>query len=170
MTDDYIYYMEILKSGGYAELEELSELDENFPHGKDQVIGIRWITNAIDCGCLNAVKWMLGKKVDIMFRSNDGYTVLHSAIDLDSEDKYEILEILLKAGADVNLKGINDWTPAHAAAARNDVTALKLLVKYGADLSIRTEIDEYATPLEEARILNKNSGCADAVNYLESLT
>ncbi len=37
----------------------------------------------------------------------------------------------------------------------------------GADFSIRTRIDEYATPLEEARILG---GSADAVGYLESNT
>ena len=51
------------------------------------------------------------------------------------------------------------------AAARDDVDALRLLVAYGADLSIRTEIDNYATPLEEARVLGKRN----AVAYLEGL-
>jgi uncharacterized protein len=65
----------------------------------------------------------------------------------------------------VNRKGINDWTPAHMAAARDDVEALRLLVRYRADLNIRTDIDDYATPLEEAR----NLGKVNAVNYLESV-
>jgi ankyrin repeat protein len=56
--------------------------------------------------------------------------------------------MLLKAGAPVNRKGINDWTPAHMAAARYDVGVLRLLVRYSADLAIRTDIDDYATPLE----------------------
>ena len=53
----------------------------------------------------------------------------------------------------MNLKGVNDWTPAHMAAARDDVEALRVLVAHGADVSIRTTIDGYATPLEEARNL-----------------
>ena len=64
----------------------------------------------------------------------------------------------------VNLKGVNDWTPAHMAAARDDVDALRVLVAHGADLSIRTEIDDYATPLEEAR----NLGKLNALRYLSS--
>ena len=80
------------------------------------------------------------------------------------------MELLLRFGADVNLKGINDWTPAHMAAARNDVKALKILVKYGADLNIQTNIDDYATPLEEARILNNLSfNCSDAIKFLEDI-
>jgi hypothetical protein len=38
-------------------------------------------------------------------------------------------------------------------------------VQHGADLSIRTEIDDYATPLEEARNLRK----VKAVRFLESV-
>jgi len=38
-------------------------------------------------------------------------------------------------------------------------------VRYGADLTIRTEIDDYATPLEEAR----NLGKLEAVKYLEGV-
>jgi ankyrin repeat protein len=49
------------------------------------------------------------------------------------------------------------------AAVREDIEALRLLVRYGADLTIRTRIDEYATPLEEARILGKQH----AVKFLE---
>src|SRR5206468_2622246 len=50
-------------------------------------------------------------------------------------------------------------------AASDDVVALRVLVAHGADLSIRTAIDDFATPLEEARILGKLA----AVEYLESL-
>jgi ankyrin repeat protein len=69
----------------------------------------------------------------------------------------------LNAGASVNLKGINDWTPAHMAAARDDVKALRIFIRFGADLSIRTNIDEHATPLEEARNLGKRN----AAKFLE---
>ena len=167
--DDYKYYMEILGSGNKDELEELSLLDDNFPNGEDNFISRRWIINAIDCGNIESVKWMLDKGVDLNFRDEEGTTVLHSAIDRDLENKHEILELLIEAGADINKKGFNDWTPAHTAAARNDVESLEILVKHGANLSIQTDIDEYATPLEEARILDKFHDCKDAINYLESI-
>ena len=67
--------------------------------------------------------------------------------------------------APINLHGFNDWTAAHLAAARNDVNALKLLVKYGADLSIKTRIDSYSTPLEEAKLLKSQ----EAIQYLKSI-
>jgi hypothetical protein len=51
------------------------------------------------------------------------------------------------------------------AAARDDVEALRILVRHGADLSIRTEIDDCTTPLEEARHLGK----MNAAKYLETL-
>ena len=41
------------------------------------------------------------------------------------------------------------------AAARDDVEALRILAAHGADLTIRTDIDDYATPLEETRMLGK---------------
>jgi ankyrin repeat protein len=51
------------------------------------------------------------------------------------------------------------------AAVREDIEALKILVSNGADLTIRTEIDEYATPLEEAKILKKKK----SVEYLQNV-
>ena len=109
---------------------------------------------------------MLENGVNLLFRDEEGYTVLHSAIDREQEDRHYVLDALLSAGADVNAHGTNDWTPAHMAAAREDIEALKILVRHGADLTIRTNIDYYATPLEEAQMLGK----AKSVNYLKGIT
>ena len=171
IPNDYNYFIEVLQSGSCDDLEELASLEEDFPQGKDGRVMRHWITNAIDCGSQEAIRWILGKKVDLIFCDDEGYTVLHSAMERDKDDRYEVMELLLKFGADINLKGINDWTPAHMAAAKNDVTALKIFVKYGADLSIRTDIDDYATPLEEARILhNLKFNCSYAIAFLENIT
>ena len=72
--------------------------------------------------------------------------------------------MLLKHGALTQIRGIKDWTPLHMAAAINDVQAAKLLLKYEADPTARTRIDDYATPLEEARAL----GSHEVVRYLEN--
>jgi uncharacterized protein len=59
-------------------------------------------------------------------------------VESGTVDQLERLDDLIVAGAPLNLKGVNDWTPAHIAATRDDVEALRILVRHGADLSIRT--------------------------------
>jgi ankyrin repeat protein len=159
----YQEVMAALASGGPEQWEAIASGRPDFPDGFDEIVHRRWIVNAIGTGSLASVRWMLTRGVGLDFRDDEGYTPLHAAIERTASDRYELLDLLLGAGAPVNRKGINDWTPAHMAAARDDVEALRILVRYGADLSIRTEIDEYATPLEEARHLGK----LNAVNYLE---
>ena len=166
LTDALLRYergLAVLESGDPAALDALMRELAGFPHGEDPYVGRRWITNAIDTGSKGSVQWMLHQGVDLGFRDAEGYTPLHSALVRGSSDRYEVLEMLLAAGAPVNLKGVNDWTPAHMAAAHDDVEALRILVGHGADLTIRTDIDDHATPLEEARNLGKRA----AVRYLE---
>lgn len=152
---DYDYAFAVLASGDEAQLAELEKFLDGFPNGVDDFINRRWIINAIDCGSLASIEWMLSRNIDLTFRDEEGYTVLHRALEREKPNKYEILTLLLKHGAPVNAHGINDWTPAHMAVVRDDIEALKLLIRFNADLSIRTRIDDYATPLEEARIHNK---------------
>ncbi len=150
MNDDYNSIMDAIIKGDLESLVLYSELVEDFPNGEDHFINRQWITNAIDCGNLKIVEWMIKMGVSLVFNDAEGYSVLHSAIEREKDDKYAIMQILLENGADINAKGINGWTPAHMAAVRNDLEALILLKKLGADFSVRTEIDDYATPYEEA--------------------
>jgi ankyrin repeat protein len=163
---DFFAVMELVRAGSEADLDRLARGLADFPHGVDPIVGDRWILLAITEGSLSALEWMIRQRVELGFRGDDGYTPLLCAIESRAPDRELRLELLLAAGAPVNQKGINDWTPAHMAAARDDVAALRILVRRGADLTIRTEIDDYATPLEKAR----NRGCLAAVRYLESVT
>jgi ankyrin repeat protein len=166
MSQTYERVMAALAAGTPDEWEALAAELPGFPEGVDDLVRRRWIINALGSGSAASVEWMLRKGVTLDFRDDEGYTPVHAAIERRAGDRYELLERLLEAGAPVNLKGINDWTPAHMAAARDDVEALEILVRHGADLSVRTVIDEYATPLEEARHL----GRTNAVRYLETLS
>ena len=162
---DYEYAMEVLASDDVADFEQLGKLIENFPHGVDSYIGRHWIINAIDCGSLTAVNWMLSRKIDLAFRDEEGYTALLAALDRRKTEKYDVLVALLDAGAPINARGINDFTPAHLSAVRNDVEALRILASYGADFSIRTAIDDHSTPLEEAERL----GNEHAITFLRTV-
>jgi ankyrin repeat protein len=164
--DDYDNALGILARGDEAQLEELSLILDYFPHGVDSLLGRKWIINAIDLGSMRSIRWMLRMKVNLHFRDEEGRTVLHAAIDRRSADRLECIELFLKSGALVNADGANGWTPAHLAAARDDVETLKLLKKYGANLNMRASIDMNETPLQEAIRFK----CTNAVAFLKGKT
>ena len=77
-----------------------------------------------------------------------------------------IVELLLDSGADIHQVGINGYTPLHWAASDNDPEAIELLIARGADPNVKTNVDDYTTPLEEA----DDRGATDAAEALRRLT
>lgn len=132
------YAMGVLASERIEDFEQLRTLLDTFPHGVDELFGRPWIHNAIDSGSLQAVRWMIDDAVDLAVRDEEGNTPLHVAIQRDLPHKYEILELLLRAGAPVDAYGNRDLTPVDFATALNDEDALQLLTDYGADLPMAT--------------------------------
>ena len=78
-------------------------------------------------------------------------------------DVDEVFRLLLSFGADVNQRGINDYTPLHMAVAERNLLAIQRLLDHGADPDLRTRIDECETPLEMANA----AGLRDAAALLE---
>ena len=74
------------------------------------------------------------------------------------------MELLLSRSVNIQQRGVNDYTPLHYAAARNDAKLIELLLAHGADPNARTRIDEFATPTQEAELLR----CAEAVEVLRN--
>lgn len=168
MKYDYHVIIDLIRAADFEGMEELARCWKDFPNGKDDFIGRHWITNAIDCGNVEVVLWMLSNGASARIDATDGYSVLHSVIERNEADKYEMMKVLIDAGADVNEFGILGYTPAHQAAMRNDVEALRILHERGADFSLRTPVDDCATPLEEASALNRHDA-VDAINFLKGL-
>lgn len=87
---------------------------------------------------LNALKALL--KVDkslLNARDTDGSTALHCAT---WKGHREVVEFLLKAGADVHAQNSNDhWgtTPLHAAAHANHTVLVQMLIEAGADVNAK---------------------------------
>ena len=69
-------------------------------------------------------------------------------------DVLEVIELLLQHGADPNQRGFNDWTALHMAVAERSLPAVEVLLRAGADRSLRTRIDDHETPEEMARRAN----------------
>lgn len=66
----------------------------------------------------------------INLKSKDNLTVLHYAC---RHSNYDILEFLIKSGADVNAKSGIGQTPLHVAASHNHPENVRILLSYGAD-------------------------------------
>ncbi len=55
-----------------------------------------------------------------------------AALTTARPDKYQVIELLISFGADIQQRGINGFTPLHCAAADNDAKAIELLLSHGA--------------------------------------
>lgn len=96
-------------------------------------------------GDLAALKALLkSDKTLLDARDTDGSTALHCAV---WKGHLEVVEFLLKAGANVHSQNSNDhWgtTPLHAAAHANQTAILQLLLDAGADINAKDMIREDA--------------------------
>ena len=88
------------------------------------------------------LNWLLQEKfVDINARNNKGQTALHIA----AQERYYLIESLLKAGADIEAKDAQGKTPLMTAVESISGPAPSILIKNGASLRARDK--EGNTPL-----------------------
>ncbi len=73
----------------------------------------------------------------------------------------EMVEVILKAGADVNARGKEGFTALHDAALSGNVGAVQILLDHGADINA-TDRDSGATPLYMAATMGRE----EVVNLL----
>jgi len=99
---------------------------------------------------LHFVKALLKQKInkdEINFKDKHGYTALDLAV---IHNLVDVVEVLLKNGANPNIKDKNGYTPLHRAVIKSSAVLTKLLLKYGADPNVK-DIYGY-TPLQRAVI------------------
>jgi len=108
------------------------------------------LENGIYWSPLAFIASLLDIGADPNYPDRAGFPSLHAALSTDRPDRHEILRLLLRHGADVRQRGLNDWTPLHHAVWRRDLDSIAILLDHGADLTTRTRIDDWSTPLEDA--------------------
>jgi ankyrin repeat protein len=154
---------EAYKRGDLNALRELLGDPPDFPNcrGPAEIV----LEYAIYHSPLVFIRTLLELGAEPNYGDHAGFPSLMAALSADRLDRYEIIDLLLKSGTDIQQRGLNDWTPLHYAAATDDVKAIELLLAHGADATARTRIDDRATPIEEAEIL----GRSEAVRALREL-
>lgn len=140
-------------AGDLETLRSLADEPSEFPNGRIWPVGTYPLEYAIYHSPLPFIRTLIDHGADPNYRGEGSFPSILAALSTEREDRWEIVEMLLAAGADIEQRGVNDWTPLHYAAARNDVRAVELLLAKGADPAARTRIDELTTPLQEAERL-----------------
>lgn len=113
---------------------------------------------------IDIVKLLLGNEANPNIPANNQFKVapIHSACAISN---YEIVNLLIKNGADVNAKQMQGVTPLHSAAHNGQNELAKLLIDSGAD--INAKMDNGHTPLfmadekgfkETAEIIKQSGG------------
>jgi ankyrin repeat protein len=105
----------------------------------------------------SAVRALLQKRVDVNAPAGDGATALHWAAYLDRAD---LVDLLLAAGANVNVANDLRITPLALAAANGNAAVIATLLRKGAAVNAASETG--VTPLMEAA----RTGRVDAVRAL----
>ena len=151
---------EALRRGDVARARRVLGDPPEWPNCVDPYTGSTLLSIALAWAPLAAIRELLSDGADPNFHpTQDGFPslldVLHHRLSDRPElpgwkDGYEVLALLLEAGADVHERGINDWTPLHCAVAADDPVAVRMLLDAGADPNARTRIDDCDTPLEMA--------------------
>jgi ankyrin repeat protein len=107
------------------------------------------INEAAAFGNIEAVKQHLAADANVNAKDDLRYTPLHVAAQQGHDRCKEIVELLIAAGADVNVKdGQGGLTPLHTAIGNGNKEIVELLIANSADVNAKTESGW--TPLHEA--------------------
>uniref|UniRef100_F6V7Z3 Protein phosphatase 1 regulatory subunit 13 like n=1 Tax=Xenopus tropicalis TaxID=8364 RepID=F6V7Z3_XENTR len=114
-------------------------------------------------GEMDVVNQALKEVNDPSQPNEEGITALHNAI---CGANYNIVNLLVSNGANVNAEDSHGWTPLHCAASCNDLQICLLLVRHGAAIFATTHSDgslavEKCDPYRE--------GYQECVNYLTNV-
>lgn len=152
------------KAGDLEGLKALLGDPPDFPNCRGHAaVGEIVLEYAIYHSPIGFIRRLVELGADVNYGDHAGFPSLIATLSSADRPQYlEILSLLLDAGADIQQRGTNGYTPLHYAAAQNDIKAVEFLLRRGADPTARTGIDDDNTPVEEAELL----GSVDAAALL----
>ncbi|MCF6768524.1 ankyrin repeat domain-containing protein [Thiotrichales bacterium 19S11-10] len=139
LSEDYLkkFKLKDIRFASFSDDNNFSLMRESHKNTMD-LLKYASINNTED------VKKILGNTVYIN-ASDDMVTALHHAV---KHSNFQMAEILLDKGADINVLNENFGTPLHFAVSQNNQEMVQFLLKKGADINIVN--NEGLTPLQFA--------------------
>lgn len=129
------------------------------------------LSYASEKGNLKQVQRLLGGHESLAEKRDPFWAPLHSAVDFDHKD---IVELFLKAGADVNVRGADyirgGWTPLMIAANRGNKEIIDLLLSYDADATLTDNNGKTASEIARENSEEKKQRVERLKNHKEPLT
>ena len=153
------------RSGDLARLREALGDPPDFPNCRQPPhvgVGDHPLEYAIYWSPLAFIEELLAAGADPNYLDPAGFPSLIAALSSGRPDQHDILRLLIERGADVEQRGLNDWTALHYAVNQRDLDGVTILLEHGADPNARTRIDDCTSPLEDAECM----GFAEAVELL----
>lgn len=165
---DTIAIHQAYERGDLAALQVLLGYPTDFPNTRGpQGAGEIILEYAIYHSPIGFIRALLDLGADPNYGDHAGFPSLIAALNReDADERHEIIDLLLSYGADIQQRGVNDYTPLHYAVVGRDLSAIEFLLSRGADLNARTRIDDHATPLEEAEFLGLSDVARMLRNYM----
>lgn len=157
-----------LFEGDIPVLDELSERVSDLPWAAGDT-GRDVLITAIGWSNENSVKWVLSKKPEINFVDDQGFTTLKHVlqIEVDSDVFHKrsqteltqvtirLIDLLIEAGADINLSGTLGESILHTAAMWSSPTVIRHLLAHGADPMLFDDEYEPRQPIYYAEFFKR---------------
>ena len=123
--------------------------------------GVTCLVLASYMGHTETVRYLVGlKEVDLKHADSTGCTALGHAVVRNHPD---VVEVLIDAGADIDVKDTRGRSPLHKASISGSLDVLKMLVKAGADVRVTDNKGYTCLTLAVA------NGRTETVRYLAGL-
>ena len=118
---------------------------------------------------IELIEYFLSFGANPNFLNGCGDTPLHTLIDTATHDEKASLkgiEVLLDAGADIEIRGYMGKTPFLRACSRNSLPVLKLLVQRGCNVS--ATLSEYGNELDALFFAKTFNLKTELIEYIQS--
>jgi ankyrin repeat protein len=151
------------RAGNLAALRLALGNPNDFPNSlqpSDLGVGDYPLEYAIYWSPLSFIESIIAIGADPDYPDRFGFPSLIAALSSGRPDRHDIVRLLLESGADVDQRGLNDWTALHYAVVQRDLRAVEMLLAHGADPLLRTRIDDGTSPLEDAEAIGFEEAAA----------